>query len=156
MIKIIIKLLIVLSLMGIIFSFSADTGSKSTKKSDYVITQVGKTFFSKRFELLGETEFIEKYVVLFRKTAHFILYFCLSLALFSLLKEFYPVTLKTLIASVLIVFLYACSDEIHQSFVSGRSGSILDVFLDTVSAFIGSFIYYLGRREKHEQEKTIS
>ena len=105
MVKIIIKSLIVLLLMGIIFSFSADTGNKSTKKSDYVITQVGKTFFLKRFKSLGEKQFIEKYVVIVRKTAHFILYFCLSLAIFSLLKEFYPVILDTLAGGV-AAYLY--------------------------------------------------
>lgn len=155
MVKIIIKSLIVLLLMGIIFSFSADTGNKSTKKSDYVITKVGKTFFLKRFKSLGEKQFIEKYVVIVRKTAHFILYFCLSLAIFSLLKEFYPVTLKSYLWTVLMVFLYACSDEVHQVFVAGRSGSLVDIFLDTLAGGVAAYLYFWGRRSKNEQEKAI-
>jgi VanZ family protein len=37
--------------------------------------------------------------------------------------------------SLVLAFLYACSDEYHQSFVPGRGGSALDVVLfDTTGA----------------------
>jgi VanZ family protein len=32
---------------------------------------------------------------------------------------------------ILLCFLYASSDEIHQLFVPGRSGSFIDILLDT-------------------------
>lgn len=43
--------------------------------------------------------------------------------------------------SILICMLYACSDEIHQLFVSGRSGKVLDVCIDTFGSLMGIFIY---------------
>ena len=33
--------------------------------------------------------------------------------------------------------LYACTDEFHQSFVPGRSPSLVDVGIDTVGTFVG-------------------
>ncbi len=39
---------------------------------------------------------------------------------------------RALIAAVAISFLYAISDEYHQSFVEGRVGSPTDVAIDTV------------------------
>ena len=39
--------------------------------------------------------------------------------------------------------LYAASDEVHQRFVPGRHGSVLDVVIDTVGVAIG---IYLARR----------
>jgi VanZ family protein len=36
-----------------------------------------------------------------------------------------------------VVFLYACSDEIHQLFVPNRSGELLDVLLDTFGGSLG-------------------
>ena len=42
---------------------------------------------------------------------------------------------------ILLCMLYACSDEIHQSFVLNRSGRIEDVFLDTVGASFGIVAY---------------
>ena len=50
-----------------------------------------------------------------------------------------------------MVLLYACSDEIHQTFVAGRSGEVLDVLIDTVGGSLATILYYLiYRRKKHE------
>ena len=34
-------------------------------------------------------------------------------------------------------FLYACTDEIHQLFIEGRSGEIRDILVDSTGALIG-------------------
>lgn len=39
-----------------------------------------------------------------------------------------------------LTFLYAVSDELHQSFVPGRNCSIQDILIDT----IGVFIFYIN------------
>ena len=50
-----------------------------------------------------------------------------------------------------MVLLYACSDEVHQTFVAGRSGEVLDVLIDTVGGSLATILYYLiYRRKKHE------
>lgn len=36
--------------------------------------------------------------------------------------------------------IYACTDEIHQLFVPGRSGQFRDVMIDSLGAFIGILI----------------
>ena len=47
------------------------------------------------------------------------------------------------------VFLYAVSDELHQTFVPGRQGSPIDVMIDTVGGFLGMVaIWLLGRWRK--------
>ena len=38
--------------------------------------------------------------------------------------------------------VYASSDEIHQIFVSGRSGNIKDVIIDTCGSYLGIFFTY--------------
>lgn len=48
-----------------------------------------------------------------------------------------------LIMSVLLSFLYACTDEIHQIFVPGRSAQFRDVLIDTLGASFGALITYL-------------
>lgn len=42
-----------------------------------------------------------------------------------------------LLFSILFCFIYACSDEIHQLFLSGRSARILDTFIDSIGGFSG-------------------
>lgn len=36
---------------------------------------------------------------------------------------------------------FAMSDEIHQTYVSGRTGQFLDVVIDSIGALVGIFIY---------------
>ena len=47
---------------------------------------------------------------------------------------------KKIIISLILGFVYACSDEIHQTFVAGRSGEARDVLIDTSGVFIGILI----------------
>lgn len=77
------------------------------------------------------------------KVGHFIGYSVLGLTLFrgfflsGLDSEFYP---------TITCFLYACSDELHQHFVAGRSGSFSDVLLDTSAAFITVLLFVYLRQ----------
>ena len=45
--------------------------------------------------------------------------------------------------SILLSFLYACTDELHQIFVPGRSAQFRDVLIDTLGASFGATITYL-------------
>lgn len=53
-----------------------------------------------------------------------------------------------LLGSLLISFIYACSDEIHQLFIPGRSGQFTDVLIDTSGALIMLLIIYLWQKRK--------
>ena len=139
MYKKIIKIIIVLLCMITIFSFSSDNEQQSNKKSDGVIIRFTRIIVGHNLSEKEKTKYINKYVVFVRKSAHFTIYFILGLSLISL--------------------VYACSDELHQLFVSGRSGQITDVLLDSTGSFVGIYIYYLFykiRSKKYEQEKTTS
>lgn len=56
-------------------------------------------------------------------------------------------------------FLYAVSDEIHQIFVSGRSGEPRDVLIDTSGVLIGiclvRFHFSLRERRKRRHPRTL-
>jgi len=45
-----------------------------------------------------------------------------------------------------LAFVYAVSDEIHQSFVPGRGPSVLDVLIDTVGVVL--CLYYFSRKNR--------
>ena len=44
---------------------------------------------------------------------------------------------RSCVLSIVLVILYAGSDEFHQSFVVGRDASLLDLFFDGVGSVIG-------------------
>jgi VanZ family protein len=51
--------------------------------------------------------------------------------------------------AVLIVMLYAATDEFHQSFVPSRDAAVRDVLIDTVGGLIGILLLWaLGRWRK--------
>ena len=48
-----------------------------------------------------------------------------------------------IIVSLVIGIIYAASDEIHQSFVPGRSPQITDVMIDTMGVLLGILLVML-------------
>lgn len=146
-VKKIIKGCIVILCMAIIFSFSMDNSKESTKKSEGVILEV-TSFLG--FDLTNKQQqhIVELFFVPVRKAAHFLIYFVLGIALISFLREFSIPIRKLILLSIFLAFLYACSDEIHQLFVAGRSGQVSDVLLDSIGASVGILSYYLLFRKK--------
>jgi VanZ family protein len=113
-------------LMLLIFYFSSIPGEEVSQYNDVIIResvtilpQNTPTFF------LRDTSWL--------KSGHVIGYGLLGITLFLGFSQYYKLSL---VLSTLTALLYAVSDEIHQSFVPGRSGSIVDVVLDTAAAFL--------------------
>lgn len=127
--------------MVTIFFFSSDTADSSTEKSDGLIVRIAEKVLGRKLTDKEKDSYTDKYFKIVRKTAHFTIYFILGLAVISLLKEYMIIDRKSLIYTVIFVFLYSCSDEIHQLFVPGRSGEVLDVFIDTLGGTMSSSIY---------------
>ena len=148
----ILKIFFVLFWMGLIFYFSMDSGIESTKKSDGIIIRTSEILLRRKLTEQEKTLYIEKYQVYVRKTAHFTLYFFLGLSILLLLKEFHLFCKKDILVTILLVFLYACSDEIHQLFISERSGEILDVLLDTFGGVVAVIIYFFFNTIKTKKD----
>ncbi|WP_420643250.1 VanZ family protein [Candidatus Leptofilum sp.] len=66
----------------------------------------------------------------FKKLGHFLAYGVLALLAFRAVLDWQRPYLTTF----LIVFLYALSDEFHQTFVPGRNGTLVDVVIDMCGA----------------------
>jgi VanZ family protein len=50
------------------------------------------------------------------------------------------------LTALVMAFLYACTDEIHQIFVPDRGPGVKDVMIDTAGALAGIVIYLLVSR----------
>ena len=71
---------------------------------------------------------------LIRKGAHFSIYALLGICVYMAL--FHAGKAKAA-AAWIICALYACSDELHQMMVMGRSAQLSDVALDSLGALCG-------------------
>ncbi len=104
-----------IGLMIAIFLFSSQPGDESSSAS----------FFLARFLVpLFGTDLAQLIV---RKGAHFTIY--MVYPCFDDRKKFW--------LAFLVCVLYACSDEVHQLFVAGRSGRLLDVLIDSLGSLSG-------------------
>jgi len=82
-----------------------------------------------------------------RKGAHVFEYFVFSLLLLRTIRGERPGWRLTWgIAAILIVFGYACTDELHQYFVPGRGAAFSDVMLDTSAGVLAQILAGLWYR----------
>ena len=85
-----------------------------------------------------------------RKSAHFIEYMILSILVTNVVN-LYLNKKRSILITVIFVFLYACSDEFHQLFVQGRQGSFRDVLIDTaggIAAVIVKMLYNMFLKKR--------
>ena len=113
--------------MIIIFRFSADNAEESTEKSDFFVNILE----SLPIALRNNLSFI------IRKTAHFSIYALLGFLISGIFFK------KEIFYTLSVCFLYACTDEIHQYFVAGRSCRFQDIMIDTAGSFFGILIFIL-------------
>ena len=135
----VVKICFLVLWMALIFSFSNQKDVDSSKVSDgFIDRTVVKIYkiFNENITKEKENEIIEKYTYPIRKFAHYTLYFILGILSFLVVKD-YSINKKLIIYSLLICFLYACSDEFHQLFIIGRSARVLDVMIDTFGSLCG-------------------
>ena len=135
--------------------FFASTDELSGAKTTLVIEPFLRWFFphitSQRVELIH---------LLVRKAAHFSEYAILGLlaarafntSRHSLLR------LRWFVASLVLISLYALSDEYHQSFVPSHTASIYDSMIDIVgglTALVLIALWKTRRRRKQNRAATV-
>ena len=79
-----------------------------------------------------------------RKLAHAGVFGALTLLWFRALG---PLTPRALLAAATISFLYAITDEYHQTSVTGRHGSLLDVGIDAIGIGVAVLLVRSRRLE---------
>lgn len=145
--KIIRYILIILIILDciLIYKFSSQQSEQSNESSGRVINFIIEVNpLTKDLSFEEKEELKEKIVLPIRKTAHFTVYASLGALLYSCTLTYDNLNnKKKLIISFILAFLYACSDEIHQLLVPGRSGRILDIFIDSMGAICGISIVYI-------------
>jgi VanZ family protein len=142
----------VLLWMALIFFASSD--SHSYEHSSRIIVPFLHWLFPNMLQANVET--IHH---VFRKCCHLTEYAVLALLLWRALHQSntnLPTWSWPKVGGVLLlVFLYAASDEFHQSFVPTRTPLVSDVFIDTAGGTIGLlafwFVHHFGNR-RHRTE----
>jgi VanZ family protein len=145
--------ILVIGWMVLIFIFSSQVGEVSKENNKiviYVFNLLGVDLNS-IFGVLGD------FIV--RKAAHFTEYFILYILLYRAISIKKNTDIKAFIWAIVIVFLYACSDEFHQAFVPGRGPAFRDVLVDTcggLTAFLITYIYVTFKKKTYSSNKVLT
>ena len=132
-------MLILLTLTFIsIFNFSNQDGQTSGGLSKKVARKIVDVFpYTKNLSEKTKNKIVEKTQPIIRKGAHLSIYTLVGIFIMSFIST-YKIHLKyKFLISILVGLVYASSDEIHQSFIPGRTASIIDVGIDTAGVFLG-------------------
>jgi len=157
LLKRIVAYLFTILIMSTIFCFSAQPANKSSHTSTGITKKI-VTIFTKNKNLsqAQQNELVKKWNQRLRKIAHFCLYMSLGMSAFisftlTFIKKGSHFIQKDALISFIFCVLYAICDEIHQTFVSGRSGEIRDVFIDSFGSTAGiltvmAIIYFYTKK----------
>lgn len=153
--KIVISWLLVVLWMFAIFYLSSMNSELSNNKSRNTISSIidgtvdtaNSIGITDKHPSTDKINSIVNYLNLpLRKCMHSMVYFVLVTLLINVFYQMNVSIYKAYLYSILISFIYACSDEFHQLYVSGRTGQFSDVLIDTIGAIGGCLFFYLIRK----------
>ena len=149
----------------VIFLMSSQTGEESSQTSGgltaKLVTVLFPDFDSK--DAAAQDKIYSGVSFFVRKTAHFTEYFILAFFAFFALERSIKINNSLILSfsgSVLYAVLFAVTDEIHQTSVSGRAGRFTDVLIDSAGAFTAAAICFLTvkylEKRKLSQDKICT
>lgn len=130
--KKILSIVLVILWMIVIFLFSSQNSEETVSTTNLIY---------KLFNINTDSLFI---FTLIRKIAHFIEYLILSLLVYNMFKKFNVQNIY--ICTILLCIIYSCSDEIHQLFIPGREGKVIDSLIDIFGSSIGLLFIFLKQK----------
>ena len=146
--KLLITIPAVFLLVGLyclIFSFSSDEGEKSSTKSHLVsqtCVEIVNRVTGRKWTQTVKAQLADYYEHPIRKLAHFSEYCLMGVLLFVIWSQWIPRNKVFTLMILSWVFLSAGLDEIHQLFVDGRDGNVIDVLIDTLGGAFGLFVSF--------------
>ena len=155
-----VKCIIAIICCIIIFTFSALPATASTKQSKGLTYNVIKLLNGNKLNERDLEKLTKKVNPLIRKIAHFSIYMILAIFTYMFIEEL-NIKSKTekerlrtnILYTCIFCIIYAVFDEIHQIYVPGRTGKVIDVIIDTLGSCMGITILLLNNFMKTRCKK---
>lgn len=146
-----ITLILVIVWMAIIFAFSNTNSIDSNHESMGIIKIVATKIFKVENEKVDEI--VKIWNKPLRKITHFTVYLILSLLIYSCLRH--TKIKRKKILTLIICFIYALTDEYHQTFIGGRTGLFSDVIIDTLGSATFIIIVTIKNQIKETRKNNL-
>ena len=155
-----VKCIIAIICCIIIFSFSAVPATASTKQSKGLTYNVIKLLNGNKLSERDLEKLTKKINPVIRKIAHFSIYMILAIFTYMFIEELNIKSKskkehlrKNILYTCIFCIIYAIFDEIHQIYVPGRTGKVIDVVIDTLGSCMGIAILLLNNSLKIIRKK---
>lgn len=144
-----------IAVMAAIFSFSSQNAESSKELSGNLLLRI-QSFIDLLPDLFKGSDGNK-----IRKYAHLFEYMCLGGSGFMFFAELYYLRDRRIVRAWLstLVFglFYACTDELHQIFVPGRSCQLGDILIDFSGVFLASVVFgavgtLIFKKREHKNE----
>lgn len=139
--------IILLILLGltfyIIFGFSGqDGGNSGTLSKEVTQFIININPFTNDLAIEEKDKIVQTLHPIIRKIAHFSIYTIVGILLMSFVSTYKIKTWKRIVISFTVGFIYACTDEFHQTFIPDRCGNFTDVLIDSSGVITGIILVY--------------
>lgn len=139
-----ILFLMLIQTFFVIFGFSSQNAKESSGVSGKITEAVLKNIeYVQKLEKNEKENIYHRVESVIRKIAHFSIYTVVGILLIAICSTYKIKEIKGIVISFILGGIYATSDEIHQSFIPGRSAQITDVMIDSLGVLFGIFIFLL-------------
>ena len=125
--------------------------NRNMNRQKFIILYIAPIFAWMGFIFLLSTipnlksELPDLWDLILRKIAHLvefgILAWLLARPIFPYGQKHKMPVWESALTVIILAILYAASDELHQTFVIGRTGSFWDVGIDGVGVVVGTYLY---------------
>lgn len=154
-----VKCIIAIICCIIIFSFSAVPATASTKQSKGLTYNVIKLLNGNKLTEKELVKLTKRVNPVIRKIAHFSIYMILAIFTYMFIEELNIKSKsekerlrKNIIYTCIFCIIYAVFDEIHQIYVPGRTGKVIDVIIDTLGACTGITIILIRNKFNYKNK----
>lgn len=154
-----VKFIIAIICCIIIFSFSAVPATASTKQSKGLTYNVIKLLNGNKLTEKELVKLTKRVNPVIRKIAHFSIYMILAIFTYMFIEELNIKSKsekerlrKNIIYTCIFCIIYAIFDEIHQIYVPGRTGKVIDVIIDTLGACTGITIILIRNKFNYKKK----
>ena len=91
-----------------------------------------------------------------RKCMHSFVFFILVILFINAFNNSNIRSYKCYLFSIVLSFIYACFDEFHQLYVTGRTGQLMDIGIDMIGVLFGVLVIYNYRLLVEEKRLSIN
>lgn len=138
--KTVLWILIIACALTIFFLSSQKANDSDKVSSGFIVSIVKMIDIKNRLSDSEVMKIADSMNGIVRVGAHFSIFGLLCFLVTLQLNQYGVTGERLILYSVTATFLYACSDELHQTFVPGRSAQLSDIITDTFGALCGALV----------------